>query len=135
MPRNNDNGARRPHAIDLHVGQRVRLQRLKMGMSQTELANSVGLTFQQVQKYESGANRISASRLVQIAISLAVPVCWFFDDAGIPIDADAFIDWTQDPRMMELYRSLLIFAPAVRNRVIDNVISLAHSFTQATADD
>lgn len=69
-----------PDPVDMHVGARLRLRRTLMGLSQTELAKSVGLTFQQVQKYESGANRISASRLYHIAEALDVPVSFFFDD-------------------------------------------------------
>lgn len=69
-----------PDPVDSHVGARLRLRRTLMGMSQTELAKAVGLTFQQVQKYESGANRISASRLYHIAEALDVPVSFFFDD-------------------------------------------------------
>jgi transcriptional regulator with XRE-family HTH domain len=69
-----------PDPIDVHVGGRLRLRRTLMGLSQTELARSVSLTFQQVQKYESGANRVSASRLYHIAEALDVPVSFFFDD-------------------------------------------------------
>jgi transcriptional regulator with XRE-family HTH domain len=69
-----------PDPIDRHVGARLRLRRTLMGLSQTELARAVGLTFQQVQKYESGANRISASRLYRISEALDVPVGFFFDD-------------------------------------------------------
>lgn len=69
-----------PDPVDTHVGARLRLRRTLMGLSQTELARAVGLTFQQVQKYESGANRISASRLYHIAEALDVPVSFFFDD-------------------------------------------------------
>ncbi|MGE5515631.1 MAG: helix-turn-helix domain-containing protein [Bacteroidota bacterium] len=68
-----------PDPIDIHVGGRVRLRRTLMGLSQTELANALGLTFQQVQKYERGANRISASRLYKMAETLSVPVSFFFD--------------------------------------------------------
>jgi transcriptional regulator with XRE-family HTH domain len=67
--------------IDKHVGTRVRMRRMMLNKSQTELGNALGLTFQQVQKYEKGTNRISASRLVQIGNFLQVPVTFFFDDA------------------------------------------------------
>lgn len=69
-----------PDPVDVHVGGRLRLRRTLMGLSQTELARAVGLTFQQVQKYESGANRVSASRLYYISEALDVPVSFFFDD-------------------------------------------------------
>jgi len=69
-----------PNPIDVHVGSRVRLRRMLVGMSQEKLGEQLGLTFQQIQKYEKGANRIGASRLYQIAQILGVPVQFFFDD-------------------------------------------------------
>jgi len=69
-----------PNPVDIHVGARVRLRRTLMGLNQTDLGNAVGLTFQQVQKYENGANRISASRLFEFSRILDVPVSFFFDD-------------------------------------------------------
>lgn len=70
-----------PNPIDKHVGSRVRMRRMMLGMSQEKLGNSLGLTFQQVQKYEKGTNRIGASRLQQIAHILQVPVSFFFEGA------------------------------------------------------
>ncbi len=69
-----------PEPVDVHVGNRVYLCRTLLGMSQTQLGEEVGLTFQQVQKYERGVNRISASRLWQFSQILDVPVSYFFDD-------------------------------------------------------
>ena len=66
--------------VDIHVGQRIRMRRIMIGMSQQALAQKLGLTFQQVQKYEKGANRIGASRLYQIAEILEVPVFFLFED-------------------------------------------------------
>lgn len=73
------------HPVDTHVGSRLRQRRALLGMSQTDLANAVGLTFQQVQKYERGFNRISSSRLFEFAKVLDVPVTHFFDgmDASV----------------------------------------------------
>jgi transcriptional regulator with XRE-family HTH domain len=68
--------------IDAHVGQRMRLRRTLLGLSQEKLGEMIGLTFQQVQKYERGANRISCSRLFDLSRSLDVPVSFFFDDLG-----------------------------------------------------
>lgn len=68
-----------PNPVDIHVGARVKIRRLIMGLSQEELAQSIGLTFQQVQKYERGINRISVSRLVDICRTLKAPVDYFFD--------------------------------------------------------
>ena len=68
------------HPVDLHVGQRLRLRRTLLGMSQSELARAVGLTFQQIQKYERGLNRVGASRLADFADALQVPPAWFFEE-------------------------------------------------------
>jgi len=69
-----------PNPVDIHVGGRVRLRRTLLGMSQEKLGEAVGLTFQQIQKYERGANRIGASRLFELSRILDVPVSFFFDD-------------------------------------------------------
>jgi transcriptional regulator with XRE-family HTH domain len=70
-----------PNPIDKHVGSRVRMRRMMLGMSQTELGDGLGLTFQQVQKYEKGTNRMGASRLQHISHLLQVPVPFFFEGA------------------------------------------------------
>ena len=70
-----------PNPIDKHVGSRVRMRRMMLNMSQEKLGDALGLTFQQVQKYEKGTNRIGASRLQQIAHILQVPVSFFFEGA------------------------------------------------------
>src|SRR4051812_10879278 len=70
-----------PNPIDKHVGSRVRMQRMMLGMSQEKLGDALGLTFQQVQKYEKGTNRIGASRLQHICRILQVPVSFFFEGA------------------------------------------------------
>jgi transcriptional regulator with XRE-family HTH domain len=70
-----------PNPVDKHVGRRVRMRRMMLGMSQEKLGNALGLTFQQVQKYEKGTNRISASRLQHISDILQVPVAFFFEGA------------------------------------------------------
>jgi transcriptional regulator with XRE-family HTH domain len=68
-----------PNPVDVHVGSRVRMQRMLIGMSQEKLGEALGLTFQQVQKYEKGANRIGASRLYEIGAVLGVPIEYFFE--------------------------------------------------------
>src|ERR1700693_5688041 len=75
---------RSPNPTDTHVVNRVRMRRLMLNMSQTKLGDALGLTFQQVQKYEKGTNRISASRLQHISQILQVPVPFFFEGAPIP---------------------------------------------------
>ena len=72
-------GSKKPDLIDVEVGQRIRIQRLAAGLSQSELAERIGVTFQQVQKYEKGMNRVGAGRLTQIARVLNVPVNTFFE--------------------------------------------------------
>jgi len=75
---------KQPNPIDIHVGSRVRLRRMMLGMSQEKLGESLGITFQQIQKYEKGTNRIGASRLQHISSVLSVPVSFFFEDAPGP---------------------------------------------------
>ena len=70
-----------PNPIDKHVGARVRMRRMMIGMSQEKLGDKLGITFQQIQKYEKGTNRIGASRLQNIALVLSVPVGFFFEGA------------------------------------------------------
>ncbi|HET6468148.1 MAG TPA: helix-turn-helix domain-containing protein [Geminicoccaceae bacterium] len=76
--------AEHPDPIDVHVGQRLKLRRSLVGMSQERLADLLGITFQQIQKYERGTNRIGSSRLYQLAGILGVPVGWFFDELAVP---------------------------------------------------
>jgi transcriptional regulator with XRE-family HTH domain len=75
-----DDANGKPNPIDVHVGSRVRLRRTLLGMSQEKLGEAIGLTFQQVQKYERGANRIGSSRLFDLARVLDVPVSYFFEE-------------------------------------------------------
>lgn len=81
--------SRLPNPVDLHVGARIRLRRRMQGVSQEKLADALGLTFQQVQKYERGANRVSASKLYEIATALHSPVAYFFDGLADPTTEDA----------------------------------------------
>jgi transcriptional regulator with XRE-family HTH domain len=76
------NSGRRTTAVDTHVGQKIRARRTLLGLSQTELADTAGITFQQVQKYEKGANRVGAGRLQQFSEALGVPPSYFFE--GLP---------------------------------------------------
>lgn len=83
--------------LDVHVGSRIAARRAALGLSQTALAQTVGVTFQQVQKYESGTNRVSASRLHAIAEALAVPIATFFPRSRVPKDAASEFDL--DPQL------------------------------------
>lgn len=102
--------------IDVLVGKRIRARRHAMGISQTELGDAIGVKFQQIQKYETGANRVSASRLWAVAEKLGVDVVYFFEgirrseeEAGVevdPIDKMEFLSDRDAIEMMELYRQL-----------------------------
>ena len=83
--------SRAPHPVDLHVGMRIRAKRKMRQLSQTDLAHALGLTFQQVQKYERGSNRVSASMLLKTARYLETPIAWFFEDVagGQPLQPEA----------------------------------------------
>lgn len=83
-------GSEGPHLVDLHVGARVRMRRKFLGMSQEVLAGAIDLTFQQVQKYERGSNRISASKLYEIAKVLKAPVAYFFEGLGEGEQSEGF---------------------------------------------
>lgn len=117
-----------PDPVDMHVGSRLRLRRTLMGLSQTELARSVNLTFQQVQKYESGANRVSASRLFHIAEALDVPVSFFFDDAPRAggLAESPRTPFEPDRELLELTRNYRnIIDPEVRRGIYELVKRLA----------
>ena len=86
-----------PNPIDKHVGSRVRMRRMMLGMSQEKLGNNLGLTFQQVQKYEKGTNRIGASRLQQISQILQVPVSFFFEGAPANLNGPRSDDLSEAP--------------------------------------
>jgi transcriptional regulator with XRE-family HTH domain len=95
---------RTPNPVDLHVGARIRLRRRMQGVSQEKLADALGLTFQQVQKYERGANRVSASKLYEIAAALKAPVAYFFDGLADPTsDSDAGIDGAGDEQTVHTF--------------------------------
>jgi transcriptional regulator with XRE-family HTH domain len=134
-----ERGTRRPNPIDVHVGNRVRLQRMLIGISQEKLGERLGLTFQQVQKYEKGINRIGASRLFELSRVLGVPVQFFYDDApssgtqqsatpGLSeraSDSHVF-EFLSSREGLELNRAFSrISDPKVRKSVLDLVRSLA----------
>jgi transcriptional regulator with XRE-family HTH domain len=109
------------HPIDVYVGQRVRMRRVMCGLSQTALANRIGLTFQQLQKYESGMNRISASKLWLIAQELDAPVQWFFTDAVVGKSPTA--EFGTKRQTLELVRNFMNISPESRK----HFLSLAKS--------
>ena len=95
------------HPVDTHVGKRVRMRRLMLGMSQTKLGDALGLTFQQVQKYEKGTNRISASRLQQISDTFQVPVEFFFEGGPQVLGQDDAQNGGPSPQYVAEYLATL----------------------------
>jgi transcriptional regulator with XRE-family HTH domain len=135
---------REPTAVDLHVGGRVRVRRKMLSLSQGALATALGLTFQQVQKYERGANRISASKLYQIAQTLQVPMSFFFD--GLPDPTGERTSDVTDLKAAQLQTFLMTsdglalaeafprIAPGrVRRQVLDLVRMMAEDTTGGAA--
>ena len=131
---------KKPNPIDVHVGSRVRLRRMLVGMSQEKLGVQMGLTFQQIQKYEKGTNRIGASRLYQISRILGVPVQFFFEEAPMEMNmaatggggfeetkSEAFImEFLNSREGLELNRAFVKIADTKqRKRVVDLVRSMA----------
>ncbi len=115
-----------PHPVDAHVGSRVRLRRTLLGMNQTQLGEALGLTFQQVQKYERGFNRISASRLYQISQILDVPVSFFFDEFFDEAKTGSPDDVSLKRETLELVRAYYrIRDPAARKRLYDMTRAMA----------
>src|SRR5271169_2994191 len=125
-----------PNPIDKHVGARVRMRRLMVGMSQGKLGEALDVTFQQVQKYEKGANRIGASRLQQLARVLEVPPAFFFDGApsgdGTAVGfaesngSSHSVDFVLTSEGLQLNRAFAaIRDPKVRKRILDLVESLS----------
>jgi transcriptional regulator with XRE-family HTH domain len=135
----------RSSPVDVHVGSRIRLRRTLLGMSQERLGEALGLTFQQVQKYERGANRVSASRLFDLSRVLDVPISFFYDDMPEEIGgpglggrapggfADAQDAFGQDEALhrretLELVRAYYrIGDPALRRRVFDLIKTMGPS--------
>jgi len=116
--------------VDLHIGQRVRHRRWLLGMTQQQLAQSVGIRFQQIQKYESGANRISASRLWDLARALEMPVSFFFDglagkDQAAANGADDGL--LQNKETMDLIRAYYGLDEGPRRRLLELAKALSGS--------
>jgi transcriptional regulator with XRE-family HTH domain len=125
-------GSRRANPMDVHVGSRVRLRRMLLGMSQEKLGEHLGLTFQQVQKYEKGVNRIGCGRLFQIARILGVHVMDFFDgsDAGKPTVARNVRDLISEPQAFHLVEA---FSEIGDRKLRRSVVELVKKIAQAQA--
>ncbi len=124
-----------PNPIDIHVGGRVRLRRMMQNMSQEKLGESLGITFQQIQKYEKGTNRIGASRLQHISSVLQVPVSFFFEDAPGASSEQGFeesrpaafvTDFLSSSEGLQLNRAFVRIKDAkVRRKIVDLVRAVA----------
>ncbi|HVZ15132.1 MAG TPA: helix-turn-helix transcriptional regulator [Bauldia sp.] len=136
---------KQPNPVDIHVGSRVRLRRMMLGMSQEKLGEHLGITFQQIQKYEKGTNRIGASRLQHIARVLTVPVSFFFEDApGTPSagasagmaetvpNTSHVVDFLSTSEGIQLNKAFVRIKEAkLRRRVIDLIRSLSGDDAEA----
>ena len=112
------------HPVDVHVGKRIRHRRWMIGVTQQQLAEQVGIKFQQIQKYETGMNRVSASRLWDIAETLDVPVSFFFDGidtekSGAEGNGAAAHDLLSDKETLELVRSYYAIPETQRRRLFE----------------
>jgi transcriptional regulator with XRE-family HTH domain len=126
-----------PNPIDKHVGARLRMRRMMVGMSQGKLGDALDVTFQQIQKYEKGTNRIGASRLQQLARVLEVPPAFFFEGAPASTEGGAMtfaepsgssyvVDFLSTSEGLQLNRAFALIRDAkVRKKIIDLVVSLA----------
>jgi transcriptional regulator with XRE-family HTH domain len=140
MPEDRPRGDRQPNPVDRHVGERVRARRKQLGLSQDKLAEALGLTFQQVQKYERGVNRISASKLFEAAGALSVEVPFFFDGLQPAGGADGVAEpaapafqslvlTPEDTELLTAFRS--IRGKRMRRRVMELVRELAQDGAEA----
>ena len=134
-----DRSSRRANPVDVHVGSRVRLRRMLLGMSQEKLGEHLGLTFQQIQKYEKGINRIGASRLFDLSKVLAVPVQFFYEE--LPVSGGRARGFAEQPESyaveflasregLELNKAFArITDPRVRRSIVELVRSFAGEST------
>jgi transcriptional regulator with XRE-family HTH domain len=124
-----------PHPIDVIVGKRIRLRRLQLSLSQTDLGVKLGVAFQQVQKYEKGTNRVSCSRLYDISKILDVPVTYFFSasgEAGIEV---AVAEQFDVPELKDGFRLMTAFRQIQSHAVRKNVIALVETVATAAKVD
>ncbi len=116
-----------PHPIDVHVGSRVRRSRTLLGMNQTQLGERLGISYQQVQKYETGFNRISASRLYQMSRILDVPVSFFFDGLDEGAEVSSLDDiWLKTETLKFVRAYYRIGDPAARERLFAMTKAMAN---------
>src|ERR1700738_5122834 len=113
---------KRPDPVDVEVGHRIRIERLARGLSQTALANQLGVTFQQVQKYEKGVNRVGAGRLARIAEVLGVPISFFFEGPKGPMgpasNVSEALGFINTAGALRLVRAFDKMSPATRESLL-----------------
>jgi transcriptional regulator with XRE-family HTH domain len=133
---------RSPNRVDLHVGMRIRLRRRTIGLSQERLAEALGLTFQQVQKYERGVNRVSASKLYEIARILRAPITSFFEGLAEPETLDRAVvkenggaDFVYDLVMTQEGLELAALFPKVDRRHRRLLVEMARALSEASEVD
>ena len=133
---------RSPNRVDLHVGRRIRLRRRTIGLSQERLAEALGLTFQQVQKYERGVNRVSASKLYEIARILRAPITSFFEGLAEPETLDRAVvrenggaDFVYDLVMTQEGLELAALFPKVDRRHRRLLVEMARALSEASEVD
>ena len=125
------------HSVDVHVGQRVRQLRCLAGISMQELGDRVGIRFQQIQKYEAGTNRISASRMWEIAAAMEVPVSYFFEglDGQAPDTGEARADILTDKAALDLVRTYYAIPENQRRKLFDLALVLGEAKQIAHGED
>jgi len=123
---------KRPNPTDIYVGSRIRMRRKMLGLSQEKLGERLGITFQQIQKYEKGTNRVGASRLQAMSDALEVPVAYFFPEAGADSggmkeeSANFMMDFLSTSEGLDLTRAFTrIQNPKVRRKLVELVRALA----------
>lgn len=139
--------ANEAHPVDIHVGHRLRKRRVMLGIPQTALAKHLGITFQQVQKYETGKNRIGASRLYEISLMLEVPVTFFFQDIPKSYAASGLADGIEQEAygdnevmnretldLVKAYHKIL--DPSLRKKMLDTIKYIGTTFEfEVESDD
>ncbi|WP_280177787.1 helix-turn-helix transcriptional regulator [Mesorhizobium sp. NFR06] len=131
-----------PHPADQHVGRQIAMVRVQSDASQAQLARSVGISFQQLQKYENGRNRVSASMLYEIATSLGVPVSRFFEGLPgnettrvvLPLPVDQRIEFIASAEGRRLIEGLMQLPPRVRARVAAVIAALGEELATLDAE-
>lgn len=126
---NTEANSNEPHHVDLHVGALIRARRKALGISQSELADSLGLTFQQVQKYERGANRVSSSKLYEIALKLNTPLASFFEGLDTPMAnsdiSGGLIEFLSQRGSHELVAAFKALSPPLRRQLVSLAEAMA----------